>query len=77
MIGTYQNKFCDSIYRLFYREDRVFDKEGKPTKRTTSTLYAQRISSVVNPEPGDLFKPDIDVWETHIQMGRFLKISDE
>ena len=77
MIGTYKNKFCDSIYRLFYREDRVFDKEGKPTKRTISTLYAQRISSVVNQEPGDLFKPDIGVWEKHIQMGRFLKINED
>lgn len=77
MTGVYQNKFCDSIYRLFYQDVRVLDKEGKPTKKTNQMMFCQRMKSVVNPEPGEPFKPDIEVWENHIKMGRFVKINDE
>lgn len=77
MIGTYKNKFCDSIYRLFYQDVRVLDKEGKPTKKTNQVMFCQRMSSVVNPEPGEPFIAVIKYWEDYLRLGTMIKINDE
>lgn len=74
MIGTYQNKFCDSIYRLYYSEERVLDSEGKPTKKTKQILLCQRMASSVNPNPGDPFTPKIEDWEQYLKLGSMIKI---
>lgn len=76
MTGTYKNKFCDSIYRLFYQDVRVLDKEGKPTKKTNQVLYCQRMISSVNSEPGEPFIAVIQYWEEYIKHGTMIKIND-
>lgn len=76
MIGTYKNKFCDSIYRLFYQDVRVLDKEGKPTKKTNQVMFCQRMGSVVNPEPVEPFIAVIKYWEDYLRLGTMIKIND-
>lgn len=77
MTGTYKNIFCGSAYRLFYKEERVLDKDGKLTKRTKETLYCQKISSENTDKVGEPFKPRKEDWEKYIRLGTMIKINDE